>query len=245
MSCEDPVIIVALDFPDASRALDLARRLDPAQCRVKVGLELFCAEGPAVVRALGGLGLEVFLDLKFHDIPNTVARACARAADLGVWMVNVHALGGPRMLEAARRAIPSGGTRLVGVTILTSHGPEEMAALGLGESGARVRGLSGMCREAGLDGVVCSPQEASGLQDLRGADFVLVTPGIRPEGSAPDDQRRTQTIAQALASGADYLVVGRPVTQAPDPAAALAACLAEVRAAGRGAVLGNGQRGRL
>ncbi len=231
MSFEDPVIIVALDFADAKGALALARRLDPARCRVKVGLELFCAEGPAVVRDLRGLGLDVFLDLKFHDIPNTVARACARAADLGVWMVNVHALGGPRMLEAARRAIPAEGPRLVGVTILTSHSPEEVAALGLGASGARVRSLARACREAGLDGVVCSAHEASDLRDLRGRGFVLVTPGIRPQGSAPDDQRRTQTISEALASGADYLVVGRPVTQAPDPAAALAACLDEARAA--------------
>ena len=233
MPFEDPTIIVALDFPEANAALALARRLDPAQCRVKVGLELFSAEGPAIIRTLQGLGLAVFLDLKFHDIPNTVASACARAADLGVWMVNVHALGGPRMLAAARRAIPVGGPRLVGVTILTSHGPEDLAALGLGDSGERVRGLSALCREAGLDGVVCSPREAPELQDLRAGGFVLVTPGIRPEGAAPDDQRRTRTIREALAAGADYLVVGRPVTRAPDPAAALAACLAEARGAPR------------
>ena len=233
MPFEDPAIIVALDFPEATAALDLARRLDPAHCRVKVGLELFCAEGPAVVRSLRGLGFDVFLDLKFHDIPNTVASACARAADLGVWMVNVHTLGGPRMLAAARQAIPAGGPRLIGVTILTSHGPEDMAALALGDSIERVRGLSLLCREAGLDGVVCSPREASGLQDLRAGGFVLVTPGIRSEGAAPDDQRRTLTIHEALAAGADYLVVGRPVTRAPDPAAALAACLAEARRAPR------------
>ncbi|MHB1513450.1 MAG: orotidine-5'-phosphate decarboxylase [Acidiferrobacter sp.] len=232
MSFEDPVIIVALDFADARGALGAARSLDPAQCRVKVGLELFCAEGPPVVQALQGLGFEVFLDLKFHDIPHTVARACARAAELGVWMVNVHALGGPRMLEAARRAIPTGGPRLVGVTILTSHSPEEVAALGLGASAERVRSLARSCREAGLDGVVCSGREASDLQDLRTGGFVLVTPGIRPQGAAADDQRRTQTISEALASGADYLVIGRPVTEAPDPAAALAAYLGEVRAAG-------------
>ena len=233
MPFEDPTIIVALDFPEAGPALALARRLDPAQCRVKVGLELFSAEGPAIVRTLQGLGLAVFLDLKFHDIPNTVASACARAADLGVWMVNVHALGGPRMLAAARRAIPVGGPRLIGVTILTSHGPEDLAALGLGDSGERVRGLSVLCREAGLDGVVCSPREAPKLQDLRAGGFVLVTPGIRPEGAVPDDQRRTRTIREALAAGADYLVVGRPVTRAPDPAAALAACLVEARGAPR------------
>ena len=233
MPFEDPIIIVALDFPEAAAALDLARRLDPAQCRVKVGLELFCAEGPAVVRTLRGLGFEVFLDLKFHDIPNTVASACARAADLGVWMINVHALGGPRMLAAARQAIPADGPRLIGVTILTSHGPEDMAALALGDSIERVRGLSLLCREAGLDGVVCSPREAPGLQDLRAGGFVLVTPGIRAEGAPPDDQRRTRTIREALAAGADYLVVGRPVTRAPDPAAALAACLAEAHGAPR------------
>ena len=242
MPCEDPIIIVALDFPEASAALDLARRLDPAQCRVKVGLELFCAGGPDVVRALHELKFAVFLDLKFHDIPNTVAGACARAADLGVWMVNVHALGGPRMLAAARAAVPEGGPRLVGVTILTSHGPEDLAALGLGDSGERVRGLARLCREAGLDGVVCSPREAPLLQDLRRAGLALVTPGIRPEGAVPDDQRRTQTIGAALAGGADYLVVGRPVTRAPDPAAALAACLAEARAARRPAIFDT-QRG--
>ncbi len=233
MLFEDPTIIVALDFPKAPAALDLARRLDPTRCRVKVGLELFCAEGPAVVRALRGLGFEVFLDLKFHDIPNTVASACARAADLGVWMVNVHALGGPRMLAAARSAIPEGGPRLIGVTILTSHSAEEVAALGLGDSGERVLSLARSCREAGLDGVVCSPREAPGLQDLRAGGFVLVTPGIRSEDAPPDDQRRTRTIREALAAGADYLVVGRPVTRAPDPAAALAACLAEARGAPR------------
>ncbi|WP_298135544.1 orotidine-5'-phosphate decarboxylase [Acidiferrobacter sp.] len=233
MSCKDPAIIVALDFPNAESALDLARRLDPAQCRVKVGLELFCAAGPDVVRALHDLGLSVFLDLKFHDIPNTVASACARAADMGVWMVNVHALGGPRMLAAARAAIPPGGPRLIGVTILTSHGPDDLAALGLGDGYARVRGLSLLCREAGLDGVVCSAHEAPGLQDLRAGGFMLVTPGIRPEGAPPDDQRRTRTISEALAAGADYLVVGRPVTRAPDPAQALAVCLAEAQAARR------------
>ena len=233
MSFEDQTIIVALDFSEAGAALALARRLDPAQCRVKVGLELFSAEGPAIVRTLQGLGFAVFLDLKFHDIPNTVASACARAADLGVWMVNVHALGGARMLAAARQAIPAGGPRLIGVTILTSHGPEDLAALGLGDSSERVRGLSVLCREAGLDGVVCSPREAHELQDLRAGGFVLVTPGIRPEGAPPDDQRRTRTIREALAAGADYLVVGRPVTRAPDPSAALAACLAEARGAPR------------
>ncbi|MHB8253933.1 MAG: orotidine-5'-phosphate decarboxylase [Acidiferrobacter sp.] len=231
MSSRDPALIVALDLPNASEALALAGRLDPRDCRVKVGLELFVAAGPMIVASLHERGFEVFLDLKFHDIPNTVARACARACDLGVWMVNVHALGGPRMLQAAREAVPRGTTKVIGVTVLTSHSAAELAALQLGDPGVRTQELAGLCHAAGLDGVVCSPQEAKLLSIVRSPNFMLVTPGIRPQGSAPDDQRRTSGISEALAAGARYLVIGRPITAAPDPQAALAACVAEVRGA--------------
>ncbi len=220
----DPAVIVALDYPGAREALALAQKLDPARCRVKVGSELFTAAGPSVVAGLKSLGFEVFLDLKFHDIPHTVARACRSACDLGVWMVNVHALGGPRMLAAARAALPLGLAHLIGVTVLTSHSEHELAELGLGSAPARTQALARMCRDVGLDGVVCSAHEAPLLADLAGDAFMLVTPGIRPPGTPADDQRRTADIGEALAAGARYLVIGRPITQAPDPAAALEAC---------------------
>jgi len=228
MSSKDPVIIVALDLPTAREALNLATQLNPKDCRVKVGLELFTAVGPMIIGELRKLGFEVFLDLKFHDIPNTVARAAARACDLGVWMLNVHALGGARMLKAARDAVPKGSAKVIGVTVLTSHSAEELAVLKLGDPRTRTLELAGLCQEAGLDGVVCSAQEAQSLKALCGPDFVLVTPGIRPLGSAADDQRRTTGISQALAAGARYLVIGRPITEAPDPVIALEACLAEI-----------------
>lgn len=224
MPSPDPTLIVALDFPSARSALALAEQLDGEACRVKVGVELFTQAGPAIVEDLQGLGLEVFLDLKFHDIPNTVARACAQAAALGVWMVNVHALGGLRMLQAARDAVPE-TTRLIGVTVLTSHSEEDLAMLGLGRSEERVRSLAQLCHEAGLDGVVCSPKEARVLRGAHGPAFTLVTPGIRLEEGPKDDQRRTLGVSEALLEGANYLVVGRPITQAPDPEAALRACV--------------------
>lgn len=227
MSSSDPALIVALDFPGARAALALAEQLDPAACRVKVGLELFTEAGPAVVDHLHRLGLHVFLDLKFHDIPHTVARACARACALGVWMINVHALGGPRMLEAARDAVPA-TTKLIGVTVLTSHSEQELAALGLGGSAERVRSLARSCSDAGLDGVVCSPREARLLRGAHGPRFALVTPGIRLEEDPRDDQRRTLGVTEALLEGATYLVVGRPITQAPDPRVALQACVSLV-----------------
>ncbi|HUW97310.1 MAG TPA: orotidine-5'-phosphate decarboxylase [Acidiferrobacter sp.] len=223
-----PILIVALDMPTAREALALAARLDPKDCRVKVGLELFTAAGPSIIAGLHELGFEVFLDLKFHDIPNTVARACAQASQMGVWMLNVHALGGPRMLAAARAAAPRGSTQIIGVTVLTSHSAEELALLGLGDPRARTLELAALVRDAGLDGVVCSGQEAGAVRALCGPDFVLVTPGIRPQGPVQDDQRRTMGIREALAAGAHYLVIGRPITQAPDPMTALAACLAEL-----------------
>jgi orotidine-5'-phosphate decarboxylase len=211
---------VALDYPDAESASRLVMRLDPAQCRLKVGKELFTAAGPDFVRRLTDLGFEVFLDLKFHDIPSTVARACSAAARLGVWMMNVHALGGERMLSAAREAL-SGLTRpplLVAVTILTSMDEADLGTIGLG--GApwdHVIRLATLAHDCGLDGVVCSSRETRELRTRLGSNFRLVTPGIRPSGSRMDDQRRVMTPADAVRNGSTYLVIGRPITQADDP----------------------------
>ncbi len=220
-----PPVIVALDCPEPDQALRLARRLDPARCRLKVGKELFTSGGPAVVERLMEAGFELFLDLKFHDIPNTVAGACRAAARLGVWMINVHALGGKRMMAAAREALEGERHRpmLVAVTILTSMGERELREIGLiGTSRDNVMRLAALARESGMDGVVCSPREAAELRRRNGAGFCLVTPGVRPTWAAKGDQTRILTPAEARAAGADYLVVGRPVTQAPDPLQALA-----------------------
>ena len=227
----DPRVIVALDFPEAGPALDLARRLDPRSCRVKVGKELFTAAGPGLVTQLQDAGYEIFLDLKYHDIPNTVASACAAAADLGVWMVNVHASGGRGMMSAAREAIDRRPRRprLIAVTVLTSLVAADMKDIGLAGDPAQAAGrLARLAQACGLDGVVCSPQEAPALRDQLGAQFVLVTPGVRPAGAASDDQQRVATPRQALAGGAHYLVIGRPITKATDPLAALRAILAEI-----------------
>ncbi len=229
-------VIVALDFSEAADALALAGRLDPALCRVKVGKELFTRAGPAVVEALVARGFQVFLDLKYHDIPNTVAGACRAAAELGVWMVNVHALGGQRMMAAAREAVeraPRGRPLLVAVTVLTSMTDGELTEVGLtGSASENVLRLADLARDSGLDGVVCSPREASLIRDRVGAGFLRVTPGVRPAGAARDDQRRTLTPAQALEQGADFLVVGRPVTAAENPLAALLALVEEARVGG-------------
>ena len=220
----DKAIIVPLDFPDAEAALALAARLDPALCRVKVGKELFVASGPSVVARLQERGFEVFLDLKFHDIPTTVAGACRAAARLGVWMVNVHASGGEAMLHAARAALSAASRPplLIGVTILTSLGDAELERIGLsGGAAENVERLARLARDCGLDGVVCSALEAPRLRSTLGADFRLVTPGIRLEGDAPGDQSRVVTPREAVRLGADYLVIGRPITGARDPAGVL------------------------
>ena len=217
-------LIVALDYATADEALKFAARVTPAQCRLKIGLELFTAAGPELVGHLARRGYDVFLDLKYHDIPHTVARACARAAELGVWMVTVHTLGGTDMLRAAREAGAGARRRplLVGVTMLTSLEPADAAAIGLQSDVARqVERLAGLARAAGLDGVVCSPQELQALRARFGKDFLLVTPGIRLAGAAADDQRRTMAPAEAVSLGSDFLVVGRPITRAADPPAAL------------------------
>jgi len=212
-------VIVALDYPDQISALKMADQLDPQKCRVKVGKELFTRAGPAVVEALHGRGFEVFLDLKFHDIPNTVAKACESAAELGVWMVNVHSMGGVAMMEAARSVLShDDAPLLIAVTLLTSSGENELRALGIDQKPADfVKRLASMTQQAGLDGVVCSAQEASMLKQQCGDDFLLVTPGIRPENSNADDQNRIMTPRQAVDNGSDYLVIGRPVTQSDDP----------------------------
>ncbi len=228
-------VIVALDFPSLDDAVALAQRLDPAACRVKVGKELFTRAGPDAVTRLVGLGFEVFLDLKFHDIPNTVAGACRAAADLGCWMVNVHAGGGRAMMEAAVEALAGRpqAPLLIGVTVLTSLDDGALAETGVaGGAQAQVLRLAALAAASGLDGVVCSPLEIAALRAEHDAAFALVTPGVRPAGADADDQARTATPAAALAAGAGFLVVGRPITRAADPAAALAAINAECAVAG-------------
>tara|TARA_R110002073_G_scaffold25832_3_gene85323 strand:- start:60191 stop:60916 length:726 start_codon:yes stop_codon:yes gene_type:complete len=226
-------IIVALDYPSAEQAVKMAGLLSPEQVRVKVGKELFTRSGPAVVEALQKKGFDVFLDLKFHDIPNTVAGAIRAAADLGVWMVNVHACGGRRMMEAAREAVDksTGDSLLTAVTVLTSMGTEELAETGVSRSLTdQVCHLAELAQSSGMDGVVCSAQEAPLLRDNLGKGFALVTPGIRPAGADRGDQTRIVTPAQALAFGVSYMVIGRPITQADSPTDAVAAILQELSA---------------
>lgn len=230
----DPKIIVALDYAEASKALQLVQRLDPGLCRLKVGKELFTAAGPALVEQLVGKGYGVFLDLKFHDIPNTVAKACAAASRLGVWMLNVHASGGITMMQAARDGVAKTGKspKLIAVTVLTSMDQTTLNQLGIqGSLEDQVLRLARIAQQAGLDGVVCSAQEASALRMALGQDFCLVTPGIRPANASADDQARIVTPAEALRLGASYLVIGRPITQAPDPLMALQAIYQEISAA--------------
>ncbi|MCL6271338.1 orotidine-5'-phosphate decarboxylase [Sansalvadorimonas sp. 2012CJ34-2] len=228
MICEGLVkspVIVALDYDTPQKALAMADRLDPQLCRVKVGKELFTSAGPQVVEKLQSKGFDVFLDLKFHDIPNTTSKAVAAAAQLGVWMVNVHASGGRRMMEACRNILDQHGSDrsplLIAVTVLTSMEQTDLEELGLPRSDQLVMKLASLARESGMDGVVCSAQESKMLKQALGSSFSLVTPGIRPAEAASDDQRRIVTPAQAMANGSDYLVIGRPITQAADPIVAL------------------------
>ncbi|MFV1992746.1 MAG: orotidine-5'-phosphate decarboxylase [Acidiferrobacterales bacterium] len=224
MNMSSPNIIIAIDKNNQSDAIKLAAMLDPKLCRLKVGLELFTAEGPAILEVLQKQGFEIFLDLKFHDIPNTVARACTVAAGMGVWMINVHALGGLAMMSAAREAISKTSHQplLIAVTILTSHDQKDLSAAGITMNvGECVIQYAQNARQAGCDGVVCSALEAGKLRKELGDDFILVTPGIRPGGSKSNDQKRVVSPAAAIMSGANYLVIGRPVTDADDPAQAL------------------------
>jgi orotidine-5'-phosphate decarboxylase len=226
----DPKIIVALDYSLVDPALVLAQRLDPALCRLKVGKELFTVAGPQLVEQLQKRGFDVFLDLKFHDIPNTVAQACKAAAALGVWMVNVHAMGGKRMLDAAREALANIQQRpkLIAVTVLTSMAQEDLHGIGINASPAQmVPLLAGLAHDSGLDGVVCSALESPLLRQQYGKEFCLVTPGIRLANAATDDQSRIMTPRAALEAGSSYLVIGRPITQAPDPLQALQDILKE------------------
>ena len=224
-------IIVALDAKSQYDALKIVEQLDPTLCRVKVGKELFTHEGPSVVKKLQEENFEVFLDLKFHDIPNTTAQAVCAAADLGVWMVNVHASGGRKMMETCVERLKAGNyqTQLIAVTVLTSMGREDLKDIGLDiEPVEQVKRLAKLTKESGLDGVVCSAQEAKILRELIGQDFSLVTPGIRPEGSNADDQKRIVTPKQAMLDGSTHLVIGRPITKADDPTQMLKSILASI-----------------
>lgn len=227
-----PRVIVALDFPAAEQAVEFAARLSPRLCRLKVGKELFTRAGPAFVERLVEQGFDVFLDLKYHDIPNTVAQACEAAAGLGVWMVNVHALGGRAMMEAARYAIDKTAHKplLIAVTVLTSHGQSDLDELGImGNPQTAALRLARLAHASGLDGVVCSAQEAPSLRTALGTSFLLVTPGIRTASDVADDQKRITTPGAAIAGGSDYLVIGRPITRAADPLNALRAIDEEIR----------------
>lgn len=214
-------VIVALDYDNEQAALAMARSLDPKLCRLKVGKELFTVAGPQAVAKLQTLGFEIFLDLKFHDIPNTCAKAVKAAAELGVWMVNVHASGGRKMMEAAKDVLVGyqAPPKLIGVTVLTSMSSNDLQELGLNDNSPdqQVMRLAALVQKSGLDGIVCSAQEAQKVKQEYGAGFLTVTPGIRPAGSAANDQVRITTPDQAVRLGSDYLVVGRPITQAQDP----------------------------
>lgn len=232
----DPRVLVALDFPETSAVMSFVDRVTPDLCRLKVGKELFTAAGPQLVEALAKRGFDVFLDLKFHDIPNTVAGAVRSAANLGVWMVNVHALGGRAMMEAARDALAemSHPPLLIAVTVLTSMDRQQLSEIGLDlEPAALVERLALLAKKSGMDGVVCSAQEAIALKTLCGQSFQLVTPGIRPADAAADDQSRVMTPSAAFAAGSDYLVIGRPITRSSDPVATLLAINQQLAAVAR------------
>ena len=227
----DPKIIVALDYPTEAKAFELIDKLDSSLCRLKVGKEMFTYLGPSFVEKIQHKGFDVFLDLKYHDIPNTVARACEAAAELGVWMVNVHASGGRRMMEAAAEAVANSSSKpkLIAVTVLTSMSSEDLIELGINESPEeKALNLAQLAKSSGLDGVVCSALEAESMQKQLGEAFLLVSPGIRPAGSKADDQRRIMTPVEALKSGSDYLVIGRPITQSDDPMGVLRTINSEI-----------------
>ena len=230
----DPKIIVALDYDNQQDAMFMAQCLDPQRCRLKVGKELFTIAGPELIKSLHQLGFEVFLDLKFHDIPNTVAKAVLAAAKLGVWMVNVHASGGSEMMETTIAAMQTAGGKqplLIAVTVLTSMDADGLRETGINQTPAeRVLELAKLTQNSGLAGVVCSAQEAQLLKQQLGSEFILVTPGIRPAFASVGDQKRIMTPAQAIAAGSDYLVIGRPITQADDPMHALELIEAEILA---------------
>jgi orotidine-5'-phosphate decarboxylase len=222
---QDSPIVVALDYQSADQAIAMAQQLDPTRCRLKVGKELFTAAGPQLVEKLQQQGFEIFLDLKFHDIPNTVAKAVLVAARMGVWMVNVHASGGVEMMQKTHAALKAKGGHqplLIAVTVLTSMDAGGLKATGIDQSPAeRVLSLAHLSQDSGFDGVVCSAQESALLKAELGKEFKLITPGIRPSFAMKGDQKRIMTPALAMAEGSDYLVIGRPITQADDPMKAL------------------------
>lgn len=229
----DPKVVVALDFDKKQDALSFVDKIQPTDARLKVGKEMFTYFGPEFVKQLTRKGFDVFLDLKFHDIPNTVAKAVTAAADLGVWMVNVHASGGSQMMTKAKRALDTYGEDaplLIAVTVLTSMGQEDLHGLGITKTPAeQVNFLAKLTKQSGLDGVVCSAWEAEQLKADLGKEFKLITPGIRPAGSAQDDQQRIMTPKQAIDVGVDYLVIGRPITKAIDPQLILQQINASIR----------------
>lgn len=230
---EQARIIVALDFPSEKSASDFVARVDPKLCKLKVGKELFTRAGPHFVTKLVDQGFDVFLDLKFHDIPNTVAAATRAACELGIWMLNVHALGGREMMLAAREAVNASAYQplVIAVTILTSMNETALREVGLLKTPEQhVHELAALTKSAGLDGVVCSAREAQMLRDSIGKDFCLVTPGIRPADAAAGDQKRIMTPTQAIANGATYLVIGRPITQASEPVEVLRSINKEITA---------------
>ncbi len=228
----DSKVIVALDYADASSALSLVNQLDPSLCKLKVGKELFTAAGPQLIEKLTSKNFQIFLDLKFHDIPNTVAKACEAASNLGVWMLNVHASGGKTMMQAALEGVDKSkhSPYLIAVTVLTSMSQANLDEIGIENSiENQVLKLAQLTQLAGLHGVVCSALEAQLLRKQLAQDFLLITPGIRPATASKDDQTRILTPTQALTAGASYLVVGRPITQANRPVEALIAINAEIQ----------------
>ncbi len=228
-------LIIALDFASENEALKFSEKIDPKQCKVKVGKELFTRAGPNIIKSLRNMGFDIFLDLKFHDIPNTVAKACGAACDLGVWMLNVHTLGGPEMLKAAHDAVSASSqteTLLIGVTILTSHSQQSLSSIGLnGSIGDNVARLANLAQESGLQGVVCSAHEVNLIRKTMLSNFITVTPGIRPTQACVDDQIRVMTPYDAIINGSSYLVMGRPITQAADSMAVIDSVNLDISAA--------------
>ena len=232
---QDPRVIVALDYDNKDTAMAFIDKLDPTLCKLKVGKEMFTLFGPEFVKEIIAKGFDVFLDLKFHDIPNTVAKACKAAAELGVWMVNVHASGGLPMMQAAKEAIANSAnpsTKLIAVTVLTSMDQEDLKLLGSRYNPLEaVASLAAAAKECGLHGVVCSPLEASTVRKIAGDDFMIITPGVRPAGAATSDQKRVKTPAEAIKAGATALVIGRPVTGSDNPALAVKTILQQIEEA--------------
>ncbi len=225
----DSKIIVALDYSSEAQAVEFVNKVSPELCKLKVGKELFTTAGPQFVEKIVAKGFDVFLDLKFHDIPNTVMKACHAVAELGVWMTNVHAMGGQTMMQAAKEGVSHSSTKLIAVTVLTSMGQEDLNQIGIQTEVTRqVVNLAQLAKQSGLDGVVCSAKEVSLLRQSLSEDFLLVTPGIRPAGSATGDQKRVMTPGEAIEAGSSYLVIGRPITQSDSPVKTLEMISAEI-----------------